>query len=172
MEGKLENPAEEIKRLRRCINDLVSVLAISATWSGCEPPQIARTVLDVLLGLVNLDLVYIRLEDPTGKSPIVEMVWSGESRSATIESPKIKELLHQYLGSESQKWPPSIRGSERIVICGVPNAKEVFFTFGIGRVCCERRWEASWIGARSNFRENYVFRTFAKILVNLGVVTN
>ena len=110
MEGKLENPAEEINRLRRCINDLVSVLAISATWSGCEPPQIGRTVLDVLLGLVNLDLVYIRLEDPTGKSPIVEMVWFGESRSTTIKPQKIKELLNQYLGSESQKWPPSIRG--------------------------------------------------------------
>jgi PAS domain S-box-containing protein len=119
MEGKLENPTEEIKRLRRCINDLVSVLALSATWSGCEPSRIARTVLDVLLGLVNLDLVYIRLEDSTGESPIVEMVWSEESRNRTVEPQRIRELLKQCLGHDSQKWPSSVRtrlGDEDILL--------------------------------------------------------
>ena len=37
-----ESPAEEIKRLRRCINDLVSVLALPATWTGSEPSRIVE----------------------------------------------------------------------------------------------------------------------------------
>ena len=104
-----ENPVDEIKRLRRCINDLVSVLALPATWSGCEPSQIARTVLDVLLGMVNLDLVYLRLEDPVKVSPIVEMVWFAQSRNATFKPQTIGDLLKQSLGSDSQKWPPLAR---------------------------------------------------------------
>ena len=73
MEVQLEHPAEEIKRLQRCINDLVSVLALPAIWSGGEPSQIVRTLLDVLLGMLHLDLVYVRLKDPSGEAPI-EMV--------------------------------------------------------------------------------------------------
>ena len=64
MEMQPEHPAEEIKRLQRCINDLVSVLALPAIWSGGDPSQIARTLLDVLLGMLHLDLVYVRLNDP------------------------------------------------------------------------------------------------------------
>ena len=44
-----QSPAEEIKRLQRCINDLVSVLALPAIWSGGHPTQIVRTLLDALL---------------------------------------------------------------------------------------------------------------------------
>jgi hypothetical protein len=61
MEVQLEHPAEEIKRLRRCINDLVSVLALPAMWSGGEPSQIVRTLLDVLPGMLRLDLVYVEM---------------------------------------------------------------------------------------------------------------
>ena len=73
METQPERPAEEIRRLRRCINDLVSVLALPAVWSGGDPTQIVRTVLDVLLGMLRLDLVYVRLKDLLRETPI-EMV--------------------------------------------------------------------------------------------------
>ena len=39
----------EVKRLQSCINDLISVLALPAIWSGREPSQILGTLLDVLL---------------------------------------------------------------------------------------------------------------------------
>src|SRR5580698_9657132 len=58
MEAQAEHPAEEIKRLHRCINDLVGLLALPAMWSGGEPSQIVRTLLDVLLDMLRLDLVY------------------------------------------------------------------------------------------------------------------
>ena len=53
--------AEEIKRLQRCINDLVSLFALPAMWSGGEPSQIVQTLLDALLRMLQLDLVYVRL---------------------------------------------------------------------------------------------------------------
>lgn len=42
--------AEEITRLRDCVNDLVSIMALPAQWTGGEPAQIVSTVLDALLG--------------------------------------------------------------------------------------------------------------------------
>ena len=43
-EPQLQPPAGEIKHLQRCINDLVSVLALPAMWSGGEPVQIVQTL--------------------------------------------------------------------------------------------------------------------------------
>src|SRR4029450_6878535 len=56
MEVEIEQTAGEIKRLKACINDLISVLALPAIWSGNEPSQIVSTLLDVLLGMLRLDL--------------------------------------------------------------------------------------------------------------------
>src|SRR5579859_5979233 len=80
MDLQSEHPAEENKRLRRCINDLASVLALPALWSGREASDIARTLLDVLPGMLRLDLLYVRLEVPAGEAP-VEMVWAAKPRS-------------------------------------------------------------------------------------------
>ena len=49
MPGQPENPAEEVRHLRRCISDLVSVLALPATWTGGRPSQIVGNSLDALV---------------------------------------------------------------------------------------------------------------------------
>ena len=72
MDGKLtvepEPGSDEIKLLRRCINDLVGLLALQAVWSGGDPSQIARTLADALFGMLRLDLVYVRLN--VGDTPV------------------------------------------------------------------------------------------------------
>jgi PAS domain S-box-containing protein len=103
-----EQPIEEIKRLRRCINDLVTVLTLPATWSGGEAPKIAQTLVDVLLRMLNLDLVYLRLEDLAGGAP-VEMFWFAQRRSQTLALAEMRKVLAQGLGGDSQKWPASVR---------------------------------------------------------------
>ena len=118
MEVQLEHPAEEIRRLRRCINDLVSVIALPAMWSGSERSQIVRTLLDVLLEMLQLDLVYVRLENPAGEAP-VEMARVAQPRSLTAGPQEIGELLHRCLGEDPQNWPSSMRnriGEEDISI--------------------------------------------------------
>src|SRR6202000_7310 len=108
MEAERENPAEEIKRLQRCINDLVSVLALPAMWSGCEPSQIVHTLVGSLLNMLHLDLVYMRLKDPAGQSPI-EMIRVAQSRNLMPAPEEICEMLHRWLGDDSEKWPSLVR---------------------------------------------------------------
>jgi signal transduction histidine kinase len=118
MEAQLEHPAEEIKRLQRCMNDLLSVLALPAMWSGAEPAQIVSTLLDALIGMLRLDLVYVRLKDPMGDAPI-EMVRLAQSRELTTRPQDIGEMLNHWLGDDPQKWPPLVRnriGDEDISI--------------------------------------------------------
>ena len=69
MEEQVEDPAQEIKRLQRCINDLVSLLALPAIWSGNEPSQIVQMLLDALLRMLSLDFICARLKDPVDGRP-------------------------------------------------------------------------------------------------------
>ena len=99
---------EEIKNLQRCVNDLVSVLALPATWSGGEPSQIVGTLLDALLRMLELDLVYVRLKKTDGQAPI-EMARFAESQKQMTAPHEIGDVLKQWLGTAPQKWPPVIR---------------------------------------------------------------
>src|SRR5258706_14174674 len=70
MEVKMEKTADEVKRLQSCINDLISVLALPAIWSGNESSQIVGTLLDEFLAMLRLDFAYARLSDPSDGPPI------------------------------------------------------------------------------------------------------
>ena len=75
----MEQTADEIGRLQGCINDLISVLALPATWSGQESAQIVDTLLDLLVGILRLDFAYARLKGPVGEAPI-EVVRLAQTR--------------------------------------------------------------------------------------------
>src|SRR5580692_4760295 len=49
----------EIKRLQRCMSDLVSVLALSAVWSAQDPGQIAASFCDAIAAMLDLDFLYV-----------------------------------------------------------------------------------------------------------------
>src|SRR5450631_256081 len=70
MDVRQEDTSGEVKRLQRCLNDMVSVLALPAMWSGSQPSQIVHILLDALLEMLGLDLVYACLQDPAGGAPI------------------------------------------------------------------------------------------------------
>ena len=108
MEARLEQPAEEIKRLQRCINDLISVLALPAIWVGADPYQIVRTLLDVLLALLSLDLVYVRMKDPIGGAPI-ELVRVPQSQTLTARPQEIAAVLNSWLRDDPHRWPRLVR---------------------------------------------------------------
>jgi PAS domain-containing protein len=108
MEAPLDHPAEEIKRLRRCINDLVGVLALSAVWTGSEPSQIVSSLIDALLGMLSLDLIYVRLNGQAGETPL-EIVRGAPSLKMTRQPQAIGEMLEQWFGSDLERWPPVIR---------------------------------------------------------------
>jgi PAS domain S-box-containing protein len=126
MEAQLEHPADEVKRLQRCMNDLLSVLALPAMWSGGEPSQIVHTLPDALLAMLQLDLIYVRLKDPAGGSSIeIVRVVNGfvhGSRQSMLRPQEIGEVLNHWLGDDLQKWPPLVRkriGDEEFSIAPV-----------------------------------------------------
>ncbi|MGH9708467.1 MAG: PAS domain-containing protein, partial [Candidatus Acidiferrales bacterium] len=118
MEPLLEHPAGEIKRLQRCINDLVSVLALPAIWAGGEPTQIVTTLLDALLGMLRLDFVYARLKVSESEAPI-EMVRVAPIRKPAVRPQAIGEALNHLVGDDPQNWPlvaPNPMGDGEIVV--------------------------------------------------------
>ena len=108
MEMQFEKPSEEIKRLQRCINDLVSLLALPAIWSGGDSPRIARTLLDVLMSMLHLDLAYVRLNDPLGEAPI-EIVRVGQAQARTLRPEQIGEDFSRWLEEDPRQWPPLVQ---------------------------------------------------------------
>jgi PAS domain S-box-containing protein len=108
MEVQLEHPAEEIKRLQRCLNDLVSVIALPAVWTGGEPVEIVRALCEALLGMLSLDLVYVRLGVAINGASI-EMVRFAQTGSLTDEPREIGELFERRMGDDPQQWPPLAR---------------------------------------------------------------
>lgn len=108
VEAQPEQPADEIKRLQRCINDLVGIFALPAVWSGGDPSQIVRTLLDVLLTMLRLDLVYVRLDDSNRGAP-VEMIRAVQSREPTDQARQIREALNERSGPDPKNWAPLVR---------------------------------------------------------------
>jgi signal transduction histidine kinase len=57
---------DEVSRQRAVLRDLVALSAIPAAWTGMDPPAIATGLADELMGLLELDFVFVRLCDPDG----------------------------------------------------------------------------------------------------------
>lgn len=108
MAADIEGSAEEIKRLRRCINDLVGIVALPAMWAGADSSQIVRTLLDALLSMLGLDFVYGQWWDPAGAAPI-EIARVAESWQLAAQPQDIGRMLFQQLGDDPQKWAPVMR---------------------------------------------------------------
>jgi formate hydrogenlyase transcriptional activator len=105
---EIEDPAQEVKRLKRCINDVLSVVALPAMWAGSEPPQIVRTLVDVLLGVLDLDLVYALLKGANGE-PLIEMARVSSVWERALQPQEVGAVLHKLLGDNPQEWPGVVR---------------------------------------------------------------
>src|SRR4029077_18508265 len=89
----------EIKRLQSCINDLISVLALPAIWSGSEASQILGTLLDVLLTMLRRDFAYARLGDASD-GPAIEVVRSGDHQHSSLNPQQFGQALDRWLTND------------------------------------------------------------------------
>ena len=99
----MEDPADEIRRLQRCINDLVSILALPAIWSGGDSAQIVDTLLDALLGMLRLDMVYLRVQEPVGALP-TDTIRLAPDLATPARMVEIRELLGRRLEEGAGRW--------------------------------------------------------------------
>ena len=101
MQAQLEHPADEIKRLQRCINDLVSLLGLPAMWSGSKPYDIVQTLLDSLLRMLDLDFVYVSLTNLVDAPS--ETVRVAQSQEQIFRPQELCAFLNRWLGDDPQK---------------------------------------------------------------------
>lgn len=114
-DGRQSNPpmpielaVGEIKSLQRCINDLVSVLALPAIWTGADPSRVANTLLDALVGMLQLDFAYARLREQAPGTP-TEMLRVASARSRPDLSREIGEAIDGWSGDVPENLPPGAR---------------------------------------------------------------
>ena len=100
----MEETTEDISSLQRCINDLISVLALPALWTGHKEEQIVSTLLEALIGMLRLDFAYARLGDPISGS-LIEVVRHGHVRHLAVEPRVTGQTLNDSLGADPRKWP-------------------------------------------------------------------
>lgn len=91
-----ESSSEEVARLRGCLDDLVGIMAL--------PSQLTSTLLDALLGALQLEFVWARLDDPEG-GPSSEMVRVAESLQGAAGAPEISRAIDSLLGDAPPRWP-------------------------------------------------------------------
>jgi PAS domain S-box-containing protein len=107
MGEQAQDLAQEIKRLQRCINDLISVLALPATWIGSEPSRIVGNLLDGLLNMLNLDFIYARL-GLNGEA--LEFLRASSTWEEVMPQPReVGELVRSWLGDSPENWPDLTR---------------------------------------------------------------
>jgi PAS domain S-box-containing protein len=98
----------EIKRLQRCMSDLVSVLALSAVWSRQDPGQIAASFCDAIAAMLDLDFLYVRTGLEAGEESI-EALKLAPSNEIVRESDEIRRMLLQEFKADPRKWPAETR---------------------------------------------------------------
>src|SRR5712692_10929403 len=99
MEVKMEKTGDEVKRLQSCINDLISVLALAAIWSGNESGQMVGTLLDALLGILRLDFACVRLNESIDGSPI-EVVRLTQRQHPSAQPQEVGRALDRWLSGD------------------------------------------------------------------------
>src|SRR5687768_18144654 len=60
------NDSDKVSRLQRAMGDLVAFSSLPAAWVGLGSDGIAKSLAQVLLSTLDLDLVYIQLAQPGG----------------------------------------------------------------------------------------------------------
>ena len=120
MEAPHDQSSVEIKRLQRCINDLVSVVALPAMWTGAELSRVASGLLDALMEMLRLDLTYVRLWGRFDGAPR-EMARGTQWVGPTVQPEEIGRMLSQWLGVDPKSWPATARkqigDAEISVVC-------------------------------------------------------
>ena len=97
MDTAREYSVEEATRLRDCLNDVASIMALPAQSTAGEPGHVVATVLDALLEMLPAAFVCVRLNDPEG-GPSIEVVRVAESWAEAARVQDIRETIASSLG--------------------------------------------------------------------------
>jgi PAS domain S-box-containing protein len=109
VDSSLKPVADETDRLRRCLNDLASLMTRSALWADGGPRQIVTILIDALAGMLPIGFVVARVDDLEGSAPVEAMRVAASLEGRARE---IRQAVDSWLGSGSSSSP------SRLVIGG------------------------------------------------------
>ena len=108
MDAALGPPSEDVARLRGCLNNLSTVLALPADWAGGDCTHIVSTLLDALLGMLGLAFAFARFDDPEG-GPAIEILRVAGRLAGTAPARDIGGAIDAWLRDVPFNWPPRAR---------------------------------------------------------------
>lgn len=103
-----ESASTEIRRLKDCIGDLLSVSAIQSIARGDEPGHIVGALLEVLVGTLRLHLAYAEFKVNGARNPIALARFAQLPRSNGLPQ-AIRAPVDTWLANEPQTSPFVIR---------------------------------------------------------------
>ena len=109
MDHQPRDSASEVKRLQRCISDLVSVLALPAVWSDSEPNRILDTFLDTLLVMLDLDFLYAQVRLDSHEAPI-DALRTAPLFGTSQNREELRRALNQWTEDIAQQSPEKVFG--------------------------------------------------------------
>jgi PAS domain S-box-containing protein len=118
----IDSLSDENKNLRRCVRDLVAISALSAVWTGYDPPRIAESLADVLLSALRAEFIYIRVRSRSDEAPI-EVVHPKQRMGSADQVQQIATAVAPWLGFNASGPSPSIQnpiGSGTARLCITP----------------------------------------------------
>lgn len=107
LETRMEE-AVEVRNLKTCINNLISLVSLPAIWTGRDTRQTITVLLDVLLDMLHVDFVYIKL-NTAGDSIPLEMIRCAQSKDRECQIELIRKALDNDFTDETHLWPFTIR---------------------------------------------------------------
>ncbi len=102
-----KDSASEVRRLQRCINDLVSVLALPAVCSASEPSLALDTFLDALLAMLDLDFLCARVRLGSYEAPI-DAIRTAPLFGTSHTREDLRRALNQWPGEIAQRSPEKV----------------------------------------------------------------
>jgi hypothetical protein len=102
MHNNPSDPAIEVQRLQRCMSDLVSALALPALWIGSEPSRVVETFLDALVGILDLDFLYVQVRIGSLGIPI-EALKTVPFHRTSYSPQQIRQALNPLFGEGVQR---------------------------------------------------------------------
>ena len=101
-DGHPSDPALEVKRLQRCMNDMIAVLALPAAWKGREPAEILSTLANSLMRIFTLEFVYAHVIIEADKEPLKVLRVGPSNRTDEVAQAIDDWLKEQQSGQPSQ----------------------------------------------------------------------
>lgn len=95
---------EEVRGLRACLNELTARAVEPSTWTGDEPARTLSALLDGVVGMLQLEFAYVRIEESMDPAPL-EMSRVGVACSGSAGAAQLGRALQHWLPAGAHASP-------------------------------------------------------------------